>query len=36
MVDIEKIKKLYPNVYNEYSNLCKDYKENPSHLLGYT
>ena len=23
------VKKLYPNVYNEYSNLCKDYKENP-------
>lgn len=30
------VKKLYPNVYNEYSNLCKDYKENLSHLLGYT
>ena len=30
------VKKLYPNVYNEYSNLCKDYKENPSQLLGYT
>lgn len=30
------VRKLFPNVYDEYVELCNQYKKNPAHLLGYT